>query len=215
MELQYCSDFFGGNPQLQLKLNFVIRQIPIFNFSLLVIVSSRKFTLISPALQIGLMFYICIFWTSSSIFGAVYVFPFEKIYLVKERKADMYRLSVYYVCSTLCDMVAHVLYPTCFMCILYFMAGFKRTVQCFFLTLGATLLIAITSQVNPIILSSRTNKALIFGKDKWICYLMIGSWRTFWSCSYEYQKGGDGRLPDIDVVSSHWRLLCSGIQITT
>nr|XP_016459934.1 PREDICTED: ABC transporter G family member 26-like [Nicotiana tabacum] len=96
--------------------------------------------------QIGLMFYICIFWTSSSIFGAVYVFPFEKIYLVKERKADMYRLSVYYVCSTLCDMVAHVLYPTCFMCILYFMAGFKRTVQCFFLTLGATLLIAITSQ---------------------------------------------------------------------
>nr|DAD29867.1 TPA_asm: hypothetical protein HUJ06_031335 [Nelumbo nucifera] len=31
--------------------------------------------------QVGLMFYICIFWTSSSIFGAVYVFPFEKIYL--------------------------------------------------------------------------------------------------------------------------------------
>ncbi|XP_055823867.1 ABC transporter G family member 26 isoform X3 [Solanum dulcamara] len=96
--------------------------------------------------QIGLMFYICIFWTSSSIFGAVYVFPFEKMYLVKERKADMYRLSVYYICSTLCDMVAHVLYPTFFMCIVYFMAGFKRTVQCFFLTLAATVLIAITSQ---------------------------------------------------------------------
>ncbi|KAK4715026.1 hypothetical protein R3W88_020933 [Solanum pinnatisectum] len=96
--------------------------------------------------QIGLMFYICIFWTSSSIFGAVYVFPFEKMYLVKERKADMYRLSVYYVCSTLCDMIAHILYPTFFMCIVYFMAGFKRTVQCFFLTLATTLLIAITSQ---------------------------------------------------------------------
>ncbi|KAF5479092.1 hypothetical protein F2P56_005595 [Juglans regia] len=96
--------------------------------------------------QVGLLFYICIFWTSSSIFGAVYVFPFEKIYLVKERKADMYRLSVYYVCSTLCDMVAHVLYPTFFMLILYFMAGFKRTVPCFFLTLFAILLVAITSQ---------------------------------------------------------------------
>ncbi|KAI4306245.1 hypothetical protein L6164_029538 [Bauhinia variegata] len=46
--------------------------------------------------QVGLMFYICIFWTSSCIFGAVYVFPFEEVYLVKERKADMYRLSVYY-----------------------------------------------------------------------------------------------------------------------
>ncbi|CAN1334311.1 ABC transporter G family member 26 [Linum perenne] len=97
-------------------------------------------------LRIGLMFYICIFWTSSSIFGAVYVFPFEKIYIVKERKADMYPLSVYYVCSTLCDMVAHVFYPTFFTIIVYFMAGFKRTVPCFFLTLLAILLIAITSQ---------------------------------------------------------------------
>ncbi|PPR83635.1 hypothetical protein GOBAR_AA37073 [Gossypium barbadense] len=99
--------------------------------------------------QVGLLFYICIFWTSSSIFGAVYVFPFEKVYLVKERKADMYRLSVYYVCSTLCDMVAHVLYPTSFMLIVYFMAGFKRTVVCFFLTLFTILLIAIISQHIP------------------------------------------------------------------
>jgi len=96
------------------------------------------------------MFYICIFWTSSCIFGAVYVFPFEKVYLVKERKADMYRLSVYYVSSTLCDMVAHVFYPTFFMLILYFMAGFKSTVACFFLTLFAVLLIAITSQVSHV-----------------------------------------------------------------
>ncbi|KDP39319.1 hypothetical protein JCGZ_01076 [Jatropha curcas] len=96
--------------------------------------------------QVGLIFYICIFWTSSSIFGAVYVFPFEKIYLVKERKADMYRLSVYYVCSTICDMMAHVLYPAIFMVILYFMAGFKRTVPCFFFTLFTIQLIAITSQ---------------------------------------------------------------------
>ncbi|XP_019460502.1 PREDICTED: ABC transporter G family member 26-like [Lupinus angustifolius] len=96
--------------------------------------------------QVGLMFYICIYWTSSCIFGAVYVFPFEKVYLVKERKADMYGLSVYYACSTLCDMVAHIFYPTFFMCILYFMAGFKRTVACFFLTLFAVQLIAITSQ---------------------------------------------------------------------
>ncbi|KAK7387186.1 hypothetical protein VNO78_27763 [Psophocarpus tetragonolobus] len=96
--------------------------------------------------QVGLAFYICIFWTSSCIFGAVYVFPFEKYYLIKERKADMYRLSVYYACSTLCDMLAHVFYPTFFMVILYFMAGFKRTIVCFFLTLFTILLIAITSQ---------------------------------------------------------------------
>uniref|UniRef100_A0A165YYB7 ABC transporter domain-containing protein n=1 Tax=Daucus carota subsp. sativus TaxID=79200 RepID=A0A165YYB7_DAUCS len=98
------------------------------------------------AILIGLMFYICIFWTSSSLFGAVYVFPFEKLYLVKDRKADMYRISVYYVCSTLCDMVAHVLYPTVFMTILYFMVGLRRTAECYFLTVAAILLVAITSQ---------------------------------------------------------------------
>nr|GEV83862.1 ABC transporter G family member 26 [Tanacetum cinerariifolium] len=96
--------------------------------------------------QIGLLFYVCIFWTSSSIFGAVYVFPFEKFFLVKERKADMYRLSAYYVCSTLCDMIAHITYPTVFMSILYFMVNFKKTLQCFFMTLSAILLIAVTSQ---------------------------------------------------------------------
>ena len=69
------------------------------------------------------MFYICIFWTSSSLFGAVYVFPFEKDYLVKDRTTDMYRLSVYYICSMMCDMVAHILYPVIFMSIVYFMAG--------------------------------------------------------------------------------------------
>eukprot|EP01018_Ginkgo_biloba_P037625 Gb_00289 [translate_table: standard] len=96
--------------------------------------------------QVGLMFYICIFWTSSSLFGAAYVFPFERAYLVKERTADMYRLSVYYICSTLCDMVAHLLYPIIFMSILYFMAGFHRTASSFLLTLLSVLLIVITGQ---------------------------------------------------------------------
>ncbi|XP_047074287.1 ABC transporter G family member 26-like [Lolium rigidum] len=96
--------------------------------------------------QVGLIFYICIFWTSSSLFGSVYVFPFEKLYLVKERKADMYRLSAYYASSTLCDAVPHIVYPVLFMGILYFMADLRRTVPCFFLTLLATLLIVFTSQ---------------------------------------------------------------------
>ena len=94
------------------------------------------------------MFYICIFWTSSSLFGAVHVFPYEKVYLVKERKADMYRLSVYYACSTVCDMIAHVIYPTIFMAILYFMADFRKSVACFSLTLFAILLTVLTSQVS-------------------------------------------------------------------
>ncbi|KAK1583938.1 hypothetical protein Q3G72_028432 [Acer saccharum] len=61
----------------------------------------------------------------------------------------MYRLSLYYTCSTLCDMVAHVFYPSFFMVIVYFMAGLKGTVPCFFLTLFSILLIAVTGQHIP------------------------------------------------------------------
>ncbi|TKW22478.1 hypothetical protein SEVIR_4G231000v4 [Setaria viridis] len=96
--------------------------------------------------QVGLIFYICIFWTSSSLFGSVYVFPFEKLYLVKERQAGMYSLSAYYASSTLCDAVPHVVYPVLFTAVLYFMAGLRRTPACFSLTLLATLLVVFTSQ---------------------------------------------------------------------
>lgn len=96
--------------------------------------------------QIGLMFYICIFWTSSSIFGAVYVFPIEKEYLVKERKADMYRLSAYYICSTFLDLLTQIIYPVVFMGILYFMADLNRSPIRFFLTVITILLVTVTSQ---------------------------------------------------------------------
>ncbi|KAI4390057.1 hypothetical protein MLD38_002210 [Melastoma candidum] len=50
---------------------------------------------------------------------------------LQERKAEMYHLSAYYICSTLCDMVANVL----FMIIIHFMDGFNSTIPCFFLSL--------------------------------------------------------------------------------
>ncbi|CAN6201160.1 unnamed protein product [Urochloa humidicola] len=96
--------------------------------------------------QVGLIFYICIFWTSSSLFASVYVFPFEKLYLVKERQAGMYSLSAYYASSTLCDAAPHVAYPVLFTAVLYFMAGLRRTPSSFSLTLLATLLVVFTSQ---------------------------------------------------------------------
>ena len=161
-------------------------------------------------MQVGLAFYICIFWTSSSIFGAVYVFPFEKYYLIKERKADMYRLSVYYACSTICDMVAHVLYPTFFMVILYFMAGFKRTVACFFLTLFSILLIAITSQVSHVNTQNEWVSGLLIIHLLTFIILLPGSRRTIWSCNYECSKSRDNYFFNTNVIPSHKWLLYPG-----
>eukprot|EP00250_Pteridium_aquilinum_P007828 c17471_g1_i1 orf=114-2393(+) len=96
--------------------------------------------------QVGLIFYICIFWSTSSIFAAVYNFPLEQDFLAKERAADMYRLSAYHMSSTLCDIPAQLLYPTVFMIIVYFMAGFQRTAIAFIMTQLSVYLVVLTGQ---------------------------------------------------------------------
>lgn len=73
-------------------------------------------------------------------------FPMERQYLAKERAADMYRLSAYYLSSTICDGLAELIYPTLFLVILYFMAGLRRNLEAFLYTLLATFLIGITGQ---------------------------------------------------------------------
>ncbi len=58
----------------------------------------------------------------------------------------MYRLSAYYMSSTVCDCLAELVFPTIFLVILYFMASLRASVGAFFLTLLATFLIGITGQ---------------------------------------------------------------------
>ncbi|CAK9231345.1 unnamed protein product [Sphagnum troendelagicum] len=96
--------------------------------------------------QLGLIFYICIFWATFSMWTTLMTFPMERQYLAKERAADMYRLSAYYMSSTVCDCLAELVFPTIFLVILYFMASLRASVGAFFLTLLATFLIGITGQ---------------------------------------------------------------------
>jgi hypothetical protein len=101
---------------------------------------------LSVFLQLGLIFYICIFWATFSMWTTLMTFPMERQYLAKERAADMYRLSAYYMSSTVCDCLAELVFPTIFLVILYFMASLRASVGAFFLTLLATFLIGITGQ---------------------------------------------------------------------
>lgn len=78
------------------------------------------------------------------------VFPMEKNYLAKERAADMYRLSAYYMSSTLCDLAAELIHPTLFIALVYFMTGLKSDFLTFSFTLLSVYLVAITAQVHII-----------------------------------------------------------------
>eukprot|EP00253_Pinus_taeda_P001194 PITA_01194 len=96
--------------------------------------------------QVGLLFYLVLYWASTGLFGGVFVFPTERELLAKERSANMYRLSAYYISSTLCDTIAQIFYATVFYCIIYFMANFQRTASVFFLNLLGLYLVTITAQ---------------------------------------------------------------------
>lgn len=97
--------------------------------------------------QQGLLFYVCIFWTTFSMWTTLMTFPMERPFLAKERAADMYRLSAYYLSSTISDGVAQLVYPTLFLAVLYFMTALRRSLEAFVYTLLATFLIGITGQV--------------------------------------------------------------------
>ncbi|BFI31254.1 ATP-binding cassette, subfamily G (WHITE), member 2 [Marchantia polymorpha subsp. ruderalis] len=96
--------------------------------------------------QVGLLFYMCIFWCTFSMWSTMMVFPLEKNFLAKERAADMYRLSAYFVSSTICDLLAELVHPTMFVPLVYFMAGLKSDISTFIFTLLSVYLIAITAQ---------------------------------------------------------------------
>ncbi|CAM6083907.1 unnamed protein product [Calypogeia fissa] len=96
--------------------------------------------------QVGLLFYIVIFWSSFSMWSTMMAFPMEKNYLAKERVAGMYRLSAYFVSSTLCDLVAELIHPTLFIAIVYFMTGLKSDFLTYVLTLLSLYTIVITAQ---------------------------------------------------------------------
>jgi ABC-type multidrug transport system permease subunit len=98
--------------------------------------------------EVGLLFYLVLYWASTGLFGACFVFPTERELMAKERSANMYRLSAYYISSTLCDSVEQFFYATIFYYILYFIANFQRTLSVFFLNLLEVYLVIITAHVS-------------------------------------------------------------------
>ncbi|CAI5481441.1 unnamed protein product [Closterium sp. Yama58-4] len=96
--------------------------------------------------QVGLLFFISIFWGFFPLFAAIFTFPQERAILAKERASDMYRLSAYYLSRQLSDLPMEWLLPTLFLLISYFMASLKLTAGAFFGLLFSTYLIVTTAQ---------------------------------------------------------------------
>ncbi|KAL2481752.1 ABC transporter G family member 22 [Abeliophyllum distichum] len=96
--------------------------------------------------QAGLLFFIAVFWGFFPVFTAIFTFPQERAMLSKERAADMYRLSAYFVARTTSDLPLDLLLPVIFLGVVYFMAGLRMDVASFFLTILTVFLCIIAAQ---------------------------------------------------------------------
>ncbi|KAD0020788.1 hypothetical protein E3N88_44914 [Mikania micrantha] len=96
--------------------------------------------------QAGLVFFIAVFWAFFPVFTAIFTFPQERAMLKKERAADMYKLSAYFVARTTSDIPLDLLLPLIFLLIVYFMAGLRLTSQSFVLTMLIVFLCIIAAQ---------------------------------------------------------------------
>lgn len=104
--------------------------------------------LICFSFQVGLLFFVALFWGFFPLFTGIFTFPQERAMLTKERGEDMYRLSAYFMSRTLGDLPLDFLLPIVFQVIAYFMGNLRMTGEAFFLTLFIVYLIVMSSTVN-------------------------------------------------------------------
>ncbi|GAB4832122.1 hypothetical protein Ancab_006141 [Ancistrocladus abbreviatus] len=96
--------------------------------------------------QVGLLFFISVFWGFFPLFAAIFTFLQERAMLAKEQWADMYKLSAYFAARNISDLPLDLLLLTMFMLIVYFMVGLKLSFAAFSLTLLTVSLSIVAAQ---------------------------------------------------------------------
>ncbi|XP_022742221.1 ABC transporter G family member 22-like [Durio zibethinus] len=96
--------------------------------------------------QAGLLFFIAVFWGFFPVFTAIFTFPQERAMLIKERAADMYRLSAYFLARTTSDLPLDLILPVLFLLVVYFMAGLRLSAAPFFFSMLIVFLCIVAAQ---------------------------------------------------------------------
>ncbi|KAI3822671.1 hypothetical protein L1987_10266 [Smallanthus sonchifolius] len=148
--------------------------------------------------QAGLLFFIAVFWAFFPVFTAIFTFPQERAMLKKERAADMYKLSAYFIARTTSDIPLDLLLPVIFLLIVYFMAGLRLTAQSFFLTMLIVFLCILAAQGLGLAIGAAVmdlNKATTLASVTVMAFMLAGgffvkdvpvfiSWLSYLSFNY-------------------------------
>ncbi|XP_022151459.1 ABC transporter G family member 22 isoform X2 [Momordica charantia] len=152
--------------------------------------------------QAGLLFFIAVFWGFFPVFTAIFTFPQERAMLSKERAADMYRLSAYFLARTTSDLPLDLLLPILFLLVVYFMAGLRLSPAPFFLTMITVFLSIVAAQGLGLAIGATlmdVKKATTFASVTVMTFMLAGgffvqkvpvfiSWIRFVSFNYHTYK---------------------------
>jgi ABC-type multidrug transport system ATPase subunit len=102
----------------------------------------------------GAIFFIILNQSFTTLFPVLNVFPAEIAVFKRERAAQMYRVSTYYLSKNFAELPLQLLLPIIYGTIAYWMISFQATAKAFFTFLVFLVVIAFTSQSLGIMISA-------------------------------------------------------------
>lgn len=94
----------------------------------------------------GIIFFIVINQGFGGAFSVIFGFPLERSVVTRERAANTYRTSSYFLSKTFTDIPKTLFFNTLFSCILYWMVGLRATAGAFFFFILIIFLVSFASE---------------------------------------------------------------------
>lgn len=80
----------------------------------------------------GILFFIVVNISFSSVFGVLFIYPLERSIVIRERSSGTYRVSSYFLSKNIMEFPRSIFYCTIQALIIYWMVGLVPTAACFF-----------------------------------------------------------------------------------
>lgn len=128
---------------------------------------------------LGLLFFVILFPSFSSLFAALFAFPAEYGMLCKERQSGMYRVSAYFFSRALVDLPLETLFPSLFVVACYWMGWLRAEAWAFFAHWAAMLLVVLVAQSTGLLLGAvfmDAKKAQTTATILMLCWMLCGGY---------------------------------------
>ncbi len=107
----------------------------------------------------GVLFFVLINQSMSSVFQIIFTFPDERAIINKERASRTYRVSTYFLSKSLVELPRTLIATALFVVIFYWMVGLRPEAEYFFLFLFIVLLTTLAAESLAYMVSAIANTA--------------------------------------------------------